>query len=78
MKKAVTPALLALGILTGAAFLSFSEPQHDVWICSGKYSKRYHATEDGCKGMRACKGDKFKVTLQQALEMGRTPCGFCY
>ncbi len=71
--------------LLSFSFISFDKaldttasPQQLVWICTGKYSKRYHATENGCKGMRACKGEKLQVTLEQAEANGKTPCGFCY
>ena len=60
------------------AFETIASPQELVWICTGKYSKRYHATENGCKGMSACKGEKLQVTLEQAEANGKTPCGFCY
>ena len=49
-----------------------------VWICTGKYSKRYHALENGCKGMKSCKGEKYQVTREEAESLGKTPCGFCY
>lgn len=47
-----------------------------VIICTGKYSKRYHAYM--CKGMKACKGDVKKVKLSEARKKGLTPCGYCY
>lgn len=51
-----------------------------VMICTGKYSKRYHTSppSDSCRGMKACKGEKKKVTLKEAEKMGLTPCGYCY
>jgi len=60
------------------AFDNVSSQEELVWICTEKYSKRYHASENGCKGMCTCKGDKLQVTLEQAQADGKTPCGFCY
>lgn len=47
-----------------------------VYICTGKSSKRYHATPK-CKGLDNCRGEIVKVTVQKAKSMGRTPCRLC-
>lgn len=47
-----------------------------VLICTGKYSKRYHNSM--CKGMKACKGERKRVSLSEAKKMGLTACGYCY
>lgn len=47
-----------------------------VLICTGKYSKRYHNSM--CKGMKACKGERKRVSLSDAKKMGLTACGYCY
>jgi len=47
-----------------------------VYICDGKYSKRYHSSPT-CRGLDNCKGGVEKVTLEQAIKMGRTPCHVC-
>lgn len=47
-----------------------------VLICTGIYSKRYHNSM--CKGMKACKGERKKVSLSEAKKMGLTACGYCY
>jgi hypothetical protein len=51
-----------------------------VMICTGKYSKHYHTSPPSskCKGMKACKGERKKVSLTEAKKMGLTPCGYCY
>lgn len=46
-----------------------------VLICTGKYSKRYHNSM--CKGMKACKGERKRVSLSDAKKMGLTACGYC-
>lgn len=47
-----------------------------VLICTGKYSKRYHNSM--CKGMKACKGERKRVSLSDAKKMGLTACGYCF
>lgn len=47
-----------------------------VYICEGKYSKRYHSSPN-CRGLDNCKGGVEKVTLEEAQKMGRTPCHVC-
>jgi uncharacterized protein YceK len=48
-----------------------------VYICTGGYSKRYHATRS-CKGLRNCGGTIKAISIEDAEEMGRTPCRICY
>lgn len=52
-----------------------STPTEYVYICSGKYSKKYHLIED-CKGLNNCSTKVEKVTLEEAKQKGRTLCGF--
>lgn len=47
-----------------------------VYICQGRYSKRYHSSPN-CKGLDNCKGGVIKVTLEEAQKEGRTPCHIC-
>ncbi|MCL1937751.1 MAG: hypothetical protein FWF52_05065 [Candidatus Azobacteroides sp.] len=69
-------------LLTSLFFLpvfgeSVAVPQETtVTICTGKYSKRYHNSI--CRGMKACKGEVKKVKRWEAMNMGLTPCGYCY
>ena len=58
-------------------FFSGNSGEKKVWICTGPYSKRYHRDLD-CKGLQSCSGDTKLVTISDAEEMGRTPCGYCY
>lgn len=56
--------------------LSAIEPGDTVWVCSGRSSKRYHAT-DTCRGLSGCKGDILWETRDDAEEEGRTHCHKC-
>ncbi len=49
----------------------------EVWVCTGRSSKRYHAYQD-CKGLSKCRGSIEEVCLYDAESMGRTPCHKCY
>lgn len=82
-KKLIAQILLVLlpisFIAFDKAFETNASPQELVWICTGKYSKRYYYIWKLLQaGMRACKGDKLQITIEQAEADGRTPCGFCY
>jgi hypothetical protein len=54
---------------------SFQATLSDVYICKGKYSKRYHYIKN-CRGLSNCSTDIYKVTLSEAEELGRTLCGW--
>lgn len=49
----------------------------DVWICTGRSSHAYHSTDD-CYGIKSCRGRKKKISLEEAIDMGRTPCHYCH
>ena len=48
-----------------------------VYICTGKTAHAYHSNED-CYGLSSCKGDVISVSLDEAEDMGRTPCHYCH
>lgn len=48
-----------------------------VYICTGPQSKKYHKTEN-CRGLNKCSGSIKKITLDEAKQIGRTPCKICY
>ena len=48
-----------------------------VYICTGIYAKAYHKKLN-CEGLGNCKGEIKTVTLEEAKNMRRTPCGYCY
>lgn len=47
-----------------------------VYICTGPDAERYHVDE-GCNGLFNCTGDIEKVAIEEAEDMGRTPCQLC-
>jgi hypothetical protein len=49
----------------------------NVYICTGTQSKRYHKTED-CIGLSKCSRSIEEISIEEAEELGRTPCGYCY
>lgn len=49
----------------------------NVYVCSGKSSKRYHKTAN-CRGLSGCSGTVEAMTFEEAGEIGKTPCKICY
>jgi len=47
-----------------------------VIICLSEDAYAYH--DDFCMGLDQCDGGTEDVTLEEAEDEGRTPCGFCY
>ena len=56
--------------------LASVKPETYVLICQSKTAKAYHS--HNCRGLGKCTHEIVKVTLEEAQQMGRTPCGFCY
>jgi len=54
----------------------FAPPQSRVLICKSGTAYAYHARE--CQGLKQCTHTIEKVSLAEAKEMRRTPCGYCY
>lgn len=54
-----------------------SESENTVYICDGPYAEAYHNTPD-CTGLSNWSGSVLEVTEQEAIDMGRQPCGYCY
>jgi hypothetical protein len=48
-----------------------------VYICQGPYSKVYHKS-NVCRGLSNCSTKIYKVTLEEAVKMGRRPCKIEY
>ena len=65
------------GIKSGLYYDSQDEKTDEVWICTGKSSHAYHCSIK-CRGMQACRSNRKKVSKQIAIDMGRTPCHYCY
>lgn len=48
-----------------------------VYICTGYMSECYHEDPD-CRGLIRCSRDIEEITIEEAEDMGRRPCSFCY
>jgi len=48
-----------------------------VFVCNGKFAKRYHCTPH-CSGLGNCQGEILEMTIEQAEAWGLTPCKRCY
>ena len=48
-----------------------------VYICTGETSTKYHRDHD-CRGLYRCSGEIEEVSVEEAEDMGRTPCKICY
>jgi hypothetical protein len=66
---------IVLLLLSFTIFTSFAYVQSNVYICNGKYSKKYHYKKD-CRGLSNCKSSITNVTLDVAKNKGRTLCGW--
>lgn len=55
------------------AITSFDSVESKVYICNGKYSKKYHYSEK-CRGLSNCKSSIEKVTLKYAKNIRRILC----
>lgn len=54
-----------------------AEKSKNVYICTGHMSECYHEAPD-CRGLIRCSRDIEEVTIEEAEEMGRRPCSYCY
>ena len=52
------------------------ESNEIVIICTGEYSHSYHDHE--CVGLSNCSTDFEEITIEEAEDEGRAPCGHCY
>ena len=78
MKKFII-LLLALTIpsfISGDS-MSASEQQATVYVVMSQNAYAYHRTVY-CRAVQKSTHPVKEVSLQKALEMGRTPCGICY
>lgn len=73
--------LIIAKILFTVALISYpfvdisSSQDKSVYICKGKYSKKYHYSKS-CRGLSNCKSSISKVSLSEAKKIGRTLCGW--
>ena len=73
--------LKTLLLSTGFLFMGSHLQQGDamVYISTGPYAKSYHCRLS-CHTIKRCAEDGHykKITLEEAQQMGRKPCGVCY
>ena len=62
--------------LEGAQAVS-TENTGCVYVCNGKYAKRYHRTRY-CSGLNNCQGGVVGMPIEDAEARGLTPCRKCY
>ena len=48
-----------------------------VYICTGPSAYRYHS-RSSCRGLNRCSDEIERITISEAHDLGRTPCGYCY
>lgn len=58
----------------GAHVWDGREPE--VYICTGSSSYAYH--DHYCQGLKQCRHEVNLVQMDEALRIGRKPCGYCY
>jgi hypothetical protein len=76
---------IGLSVLVSVLLLTSFTPAHKaavkapvyVYLCEGPASKVYHASPD-CRGLSRCSTKIYKVTLEEAVKMGRRPCKIEY
>lgn len=49
----------------------------EVYVCKGKYTKRFHNDID-CKGLMNCRSGIEIMSIEKAGNIGLTPCKLCY
>jgi hypothetical protein len=77
MKRRIFLSFL-LGSLLFTSFKPIAVPKTEyVYICEGPYSKVYHKS-NVCRGLSRCSTKIYKVTVEEAVKMGRRPCKIEY
>ena len=64
-------------IILSAIISSCSSHNRRVYICTGPYSRAYHKTSN-CIGLDNCSRDIKELTENEAIDLGRHKCRFCY
>lgn len=77
MKKVLSILAVAIAVLSLSSYTDKQNEEEKVYICTGKYAKRYHCDEN-CRGLGNCKGEIRLVPISTAKKQGKTPCGYCY
>ncbi len=76
MYRIILAGFLALAFVTTDNDKLYNlSKQRTVYICTGKYSKKYHY-DNNCIGLSNCKSDVIEVSLKEAkVRYERTLCG---
>lgn len=82
MEKAKVTLLILICLITFSCCSDSRKRSSDsygstVYVCTGGYAKRYHATEH-CRGLMRCRGDVVEMSIEEAEESGKTSCKICY
>jgi len=75
--KSLIPFVLSLLLVAGVKSVPVVEKIEYVYVCEGPRSVVYHRSED-CSGLSHCSTRTYKVTLEEAVKMGRRPCKIEY
>lgn len=74
IRPIITTLLLLLFSATANPAEIKSEARGTVYICTGKYAKRYHAKKS-CRGLQNCQGNVVAIDISRVGD--RTPCKIC-
>ena len=76
--KTILPIILCLAIFScgGSSSDEDSGDSNTVTICLSEDAYAYHDHE--CMGLNKCNGGTEEISIEEAKDKRRTPCGFCY
>ena len=78
-KRVLLSLLLVYSLFASFTPCGFALPKRVeyAYLCEGPNSKVYHKSAD-CRGLSNCSTKVYKVTLEEAVKMGRRPCKIEY
>lgn len=76
-KKLLLPLLLSVSFFASSKSLPVQPAPAYVYICNGPKSVVYHKSET-CPGLSHCSTKVEKVSLYEAVKLGRRPCKIEY
>ena len=68
---------LLLAVFTATDAEYNSDEQAKVFVVMSDNAYAYHKTKS-CKAVKQATHEVKEVTLEEAIKMGRKPCGICY
>jgi hypothetical protein len=84
MKSIILKSVLGIVLLLTPAIEGIASQNENktyaneqVYICTGATAKRFHKSEK-CRGLSRCSGEIIKVSKEEAIKRGKTPCKICY